>query len=392
MLAISKHHNVHVITRTNNKESIEKVMIEHESSNIVFHYYDLPKVLMFWKKGRRGYQLYCYLWQVFIYFKFKKFINSEDFDIVHHLTFGANWMPSLLMMTKPKTIWGPVGSENIYKPIIKTLSLKVRFKELIRSSVKFFFYYVEPARWLTIYNADLILNHSSTFAHYNYPKSLQYKIQNHIQTGLDIGEPEYSQIKVIKKKEKETPIKLIIASELIAWKGVLISSEVFSRIAKQRDDIELVILGEGVEKKHMLTIFNSFSVLDKVTFKGFVSKEVLMQELYEADVLLYPAYHHGLATLILQSMYAFLPVISMEGDIISEIVNSKCGLAASGKNHNEIIDNLMAITLKLIDDTELRKSYAIEGRRMIDNTFEWNKLVEQMNLVYKRVLGKENEY
>ncbi len=382
---MSKYHSVHVITRANNRESIEKAMFGHDNPNLIFHYYDLPKILMFWKKGRRGYQLYYYLWQIFIYFKFVKFINIEHFDIVHHLTFGANWMPSLLMMTKPKTIWGPVGSEDIYKPILKALSLKIRFKELIRSSVKFFFYYIEPARWLTIFNTNLILNHSSRFARYNYPKFLQSKIKNHIQTGLNTNEPEYLRIKSIKKKDKNKPVKLIIASELVTWKGVVIAAEIFSHIAQKRGDVELVILGEGSEKKEMLNIFNTFGVIDKVTFKGFVSKETLIQELHEADILLYPAYHHGLATLILQSMYAFLPIISMEGDIISEIVNDKCGLAVGGNNYNEIKENLITITLKLIDNDELREGFAIEGRRMIENTFEWNKLVVQMNEVYKEV-------
>lgn len=329
---MSKYHEVHVLTRANNRESIENALKKCPNTNLTFHYYDLPKTLMFWKKGRRGYQSYYYLWQIFVFFKFKKYINSENFDIVHHLTFGANWMPSLLMMTNPKTIWGPVGSEDVYKPVLKELPAKIRIKEYMRSIVKKFFYYIEPARWLTVLNADLILNHSSKYARYKYPRFLQNKVQNHIQTGLNIEEPEYSWITAIKEKEETAPIRLIIASELVAWKGVILSSEIFSIIAQRRNDVELVILGEGPEKKQMQKIFEKYQVKEKVTFKGYVSKGLLMKELYEADILLYPAYHHGLATLILQAMYAYLPIVSMEGDIISEVVHNKCGLAAGGKD------------------------------------------------------------
>ncbi|NOQ32165.1 MAG: glycosyltransferase [Helicobacteraceae bacterium] len=382
---MSNYNEVHVLTRANNRESIEASLEDHQNPNLVFHYYDLPKALRFWKKGRRGYQLYYYLWQIFIYFKFKNFINTRKFDIVHHLTFGANWMPSLLMMTKPKTIWGPVGSEDIYKPIIKTLPSKIRFKEFLRSMVKTFFYYIEPIRWLTILNADLILNHSSKYANYKYPKFLQHKAQDYIQTGLNTSEPEYQQITSMKVKEKGAPVRLIISSELIAWKGVVIASEVFARIAKMRNDVELIVLGEGSEKKQMEKIFVKYEVKDKVTFKGYVSKDVLIQELYEADLLLYPAYHHGLATLILQSMYAYLPIISMEGDIISEVIHDKCGLAVGGKNYDAIIENLIAITEKLIDAVDLRDKYALEGRRMVEITFKWEKLVKQMDKVYKGI-------
>jgi glycosyltransferase involved in cell wall biosynthesis len=384
---MSKHNEVHVLTRTNNRESIEALLADQENLNLIFHYYDLPKALMFWKRGRRGYQTYYYLWQIFIYFKFKKLINTGSFDIVHHLTFGANWMPSLLMMTKPKTIWGPVGSEDIYEPILKSLFFKARLKEFLRTVVKTFFYYIEPARWLTIFNADLILNHSSEYTRYKYPKFLKYKVQDHIQTGLNTNELEYAKIMSIGSREVGAPIRLIISSELIAWKGVVIASEIFARIAQKHDDVELVILGEGPEKKQMQKVFDKYGVESKVIFKGYVSKDILMQELYEADILLYPAYHHGLATLILQAMYAYLPIISMQGDIISEVVHDKCGLSAGGVNTDEIEENLVEVTLKLIEDANLRKKYALEGRKMVETTFEWERLVEQMDRIYRNTTG-----
>ena len=387
---MSKYHQLHVLTRANNRESIEKEYANKPNENIVFHYYDLPKALMFWKKKKRGYQLYYYLWQIFIYFKFKKYINTNDFDIVHHLTFGANWMPSLLMRTAPKTIFGPIGSEDIYKPILSSLPIKIRIKEVLRSVVKTFFYYIEPARWLSIFGADVILNHSSKYANYKYPKSLEHKVQDHIQTGLDTSEDEYKDIVSMLEKKLNAPIRLIITSELVAWKGVVISAEIFSTIAQSRNDVELVILGEGPQKREMQKIFKMFEVEDKVIFKGFVSKATLMQELHEADILLYPAYHHGLATIILQSMYAYLPIISMNGDIISDTVHEKCGLASGGQDIEEIKQNLITNTLKLIDDKVLRNKYALEGRTMIETTFEWKELVKSMDHIYTEIMDDNN--
>lgn len=386
---ISKLHEVHVLTRSNNKPSIDKELSERKSEDLVFHYYDLPKSLMMWKKGRRGYQLYYYLWQLFVYFKFRKYINNGGVDIVHHLTFGANWMPSLLMLTKAKTIWGPVGSEDAYKPILKSLPLKIRFKEFLRTIVKTFFYYLEPTRWLTIIKADLILSHSSKFTKYKYPAFLQHKVKKHIQTGLNVNEPEYAHINSIKEIDTTAPIRLIIASELVAWKGVVIASEVFSSIAKKRKDVELVVLGEGPEKEAMQEIFNKDSLGEKVSFKGHVSKEVLMQELYEADILLYPAYHHGLATLILQSMYSYLPIISIKGDIISEVVDQQCGLAADGQTKEEISNNLVLLTERIIDDNKLRRTLALNGRKMIEKTFQWSQLVKSMDEIYQGIISEK---
>lgn len=378
---LSKYHEVHVLTRLNNQESIE----QHNTNNIKFHYYDVPKWLSFWKKGKRGYQTYYYIWQILAYFKYKNFVNSSDFNIVHHLTFGANWMPSLFMMCKPKTIWGPVGSEDTYKPVLKTLPTRIKLKEAFRSAVKIFFNYIEPFRWMTLFKSDLILNHSSSYANYKYPSFIKHKVQDCTQTGLNINDQEYIKYKDLKPYENKGKIKLLICSELIAWKGVLISSKLFSKLAKEFDNIELIILGEGAEKKVMKNIFEENKVLEKVDFKGFVNKEELLEELYTSDILLYPAYHHGLATIILQSMYCYLPIISMSGDIISDVVHNKCGLAADGNTFEEIENNLYKNTKELIENNDLRNELSLNARELLKDKFTWEKLTINMNNIYKKV-------
>lgn len=376
---LASYHEVHVLTRRNNKESID----EHNIKNIKFHYYDVPKWLSFWKKGKRGYQTYYYLWQILSYFKHKDFVNNSDFKIVHHLTFGANWMGSLFMLCKPKTIWGPVGSEDVYKPIKSTLSNKIKLKELFRSSIKFFFYYLEPIRWITLFKSDLILNHSSKYANYSYPSFIKPKVQDCTQTGLNIFDKEYLPYQEIKPFNKNEKIKLLICSELVAWKGVLISSKIFSILAQELDNIELTILGEGPQKNDMKKIFEEYNVTSKVNFIGYVEKDMLLEKLYNSDILLYPAYHHGLATIILQSMYCYLPIISMAGDIISETVHEKCGLAADGNTYEEIERNLLKNTKELILNNELRIKYSIEARELLEEKYTWEKLTININNIYK---------
>ena len=55
---LAKYHEVHVLTRSNNREAIEAALIGRNEAVPVFHYYDLPKWLTFWKKKLRGYHLY----------------------------------------------------------------------------------------------------------------------------------------------------------------------------------------------------------------------------------------------------------------------------------------------------------------------------------------------
>jgi hypothetical protein len=65
---ISRFNKVIAITRKNNKENIDRYIIQHKinTSQLIFYYYDLPYWMRFWKRGVRGSSIYFYLWQMFI--------------------------------------------------------------------------------------------------------------------------------------------------------------------------------------------------------------------------------------------------------------------------------------------------------------------------------------
>ena len=73
-------HNVKIITRSNNQNSINKLIkTEKKLKRNNFFYYDLPKFFLFFKnKIPFGVQIYYYLWQIFLYknLKKQKFINN----------------------------------------------------------------------------------------------------------------------------------------------------------------------------------------------------------------------------------------------------------------------------------------------------------------------------
>ncbi|KAB2833154.1 MAG: glycosyltransferase family 1 protein, partial [Candidatus Dadabacteria bacterium] len=64
---IARFHDVWVITRANNRESIER---ENGGalSGVHWIYFDYPGWARFWKRGQRGVHLYYYLWQIAVYF------------------------------------------------------------------------------------------------------------------------------------------------------------------------------------------------------------------------------------------------------------------------------------------------------------------------------------
>ncbi|MEM1944271.1 MAG: glycosyltransferase family 1 protein, partial [Nitrososphaerota archaeon] len=135
---IAQFADVWVITRTNNRKSIEKVLARESMSNVHWIYFDLPRWLCFWKKGQRGVHLYYYLWQVGICFLVRRLHQKVGFDLIHHVTFGNYWLPSFLPLLSVPFIWGPVGGgESAPKAFYAVYSTNAKFRELLRDLARF---------------------------------------------------------------------------------------------------------------------------------------------------------------------------------------------------------------------------------------------------------------
>ena len=107
---MSKRHSLTVVTRANNRPAIERSG-ENWTKNVSWVWYDPPKWLTFWKRGGRGVQLFYLLWQIGVARHVRKTLRLDDFDLVHHVTFGKYWIPSFLGSFGPPLVFGPVGGD-----------------------------------------------------------------------------------------------------------------------------------------------------------------------------------------------------------------------------------------------------------------------------------------
>ena len=133
---LAKYHDVWVITKDNNEQTISKYLeghLESKNSRIHFIYVGLSSKLTFWKKGRRGIRLFYALWQ-YKAAKIAKKLNEEiHFDLIQHITFVSYTQPTYMYKLNVPIIWGPVsGGENIPKSINIKMSTKEKVIEEVR--------------------------------------------------------------------------------------------------------------------------------------------------------------------------------------------------------------------------------------------------------------------
>ena len=73
-------HEVHVVTRLNNKQNIEELINNKKFKNLYFHYFDYPNwiIKLIKKKSNPHSYVYFFIWQIGIFFSTKPLIKKKN--------------------------------------------------------------------------------------------------------------------------------------------------------------------------------------------------------------------------------------------------------------------------------------------------------------------------
>lgn len=93
-----------------------------------------------------------------------------------------------------------------------------------------------------------------------------------------------------------------------------------------RDDVSLIILGDGPERDNLTALANELEISDQVELRGFVAESVKYQILANSDVFALVSLHEGFGIVYLEAMYCGLPVIAAnEGGQIDILKDGQSG-------------------------------------------------------------------
>jgi len=93
-----------------------------------------------------------------------------------------------------------------------------------------------------------------------------------------------------------------------------------------REDTELVLLGDGPERENLQGLAKELGIQDRVNLRGFVTDEIKYQVLSNSDVFALVSLHEGFGIVYLEALYCGLPVIAAnEGGQLDLLEDGKTG-------------------------------------------------------------------
>jgi glycosyltransferase involved in cell wall biosynthesis len=351
-------HEVDVITRFNNRASIEKALAADPTTGLQFHYYDLPSWGKWWKRGNRGIQLYYRLWQHGAYRLARRLISKRHYDIVHSLTFGSFRQPSFMGRLGLPFVIGPIGGGDFTPALLRGSYPAIpALREMLREiSIKLAYW--DPAVRAMYRQATLVFCKTrDTLA--ILPASCRKKSRVQLEIGL---EPHRIRSEVM---AKAASADFLYAGRLVYMKGIHLALEAFSELRQDRPDATFTLIGTGPNEAQLKSLSAKLGLRDSVRWLGWIPYEDLWMQFCHYTAFVFPSFHDSSGNVLLEALSQALPAICLDTGGPGEILSPSCGIKIPVKNRSkaEVVGDLAAAMRNLADNPELRDQM---GRRALE--------------------------
>ena len=232
-------------------------------------------------------------------------------------------------------------------------------------------------------------------------------IPNGVDQALFRAEIAHDEVEALKEKlgKKPDDIFLVTASRLVYKNAV---DDIISALQYLPANVKLLVIGagalEGELKKQAIKlklnptieIVNTTSratstpsndsaqsnVNARVLFIGFIPHANLPNYLKSSDIFIRPSHSEGLGNSFLEAMAAGIPVIATPvGGIPDFLKDGETGLFCEVDNPRSIAQKVE----KLLKDKESREYIVRNGRKMVEEKYQWGAIAERMKKVFDSV-------
>ncbi len=380
---IARLHEVWVITRANNRTPIETALAKEPLSNAHFVYFDLPRRLCFWKKGRRGIHLYYYLWQLGAYVVAKKLHRQVGFNLAHHATFVTYWMPSFLALLPVPLVWGPVGGgESAPRAFWRSFSLRGKIYEILRDLARAVGH-LDPLVRLTARRATIALATTDQTANRLHALGCRKVF---VCSGVGLACEEIRRLGSFPLRQSN-PFRLLSIGNLWHVKGFELALKAFAQFHRRFSTSEYWIFGEGPERRRLEKLARELDLAGRVTFWGAIPRTQLLSKLVECDVLVHPSLHDSGGWVCLEAMAAGRPVICLDLGGPAMQLTQGTGIKVAAILPEQVVRDLTGALSRIATEPALRDRLSLAARRRVAEHFDWDRKGDLLMEIYDRASG-----
>jgi glycosyltransferase involved in cell wall biosynthesis len=185
----------------------------------------------------------------------------------------------------------------------------------------------------------------------------------------------------------DSVIKLIYVGRVSKEKNLHIFEQVMRKISQKRDDVCLIVIGDGPYLKEMKSSSADLPVL----FTGYMEGEELSEAYASADIFVFPSTVDTMGNVVMEAQASGIPVVVTDkGGPSENIISNETGIIVSSGDN--FADRFADAILSLCNDFELTEEMKVNARnytneRSFENSFLsfWNKYQNADQFEYTKI-------
>lgn len=294
-------------------------------------------------------------------------LYKEDFDIIH------THVP-----TPWSCDWSNIVSRIKNKPLVVTYHNDIIGSGIANIIAKT---YNKTGLKLLLNKADKIIITQDDYINSPHLKGYEDKILT-IPNGVDsnIFTP------IDEEKIENQIFFLSVLDKFHKYKGLDYLLDSIVMVKKEIPDVKLVIGGKGELLEFYQEKVKKLKIEDNVEFKGYLSDEEVVSYYQKSELFVLPSIsslQEGFGIVLLEALSCKTPVISTDiVGVSDDVIDSECGEIIDAKD----TDQLTEAIIKLLSDKNLLHEMGENGRKLVQEKYEWKNIASDIYRLYEDLL------
>ncbi|HKT12401.1 MAG TPA: glycosyltransferase family 4 protein, partial [Terriglobia bacterium] len=124
----------------------------------------------------------------------------------------------------------------------------------------------------------------------------------------------------------------------------------------------------------------------------WLPREDLFKEMAECDAFVFASLRDGGGLVVVEAMAAGKPVVCLDLAGPGLHVTEECGIKVAAENPEQTVRDLAAAFGRLARDADLRAAMGRAARRRAEEVYDWKRVAERIEKVYREALGRSGGF
>jgi glycosyltransferase involved in cell wall biosynthesis len=381
--ALSKGHEVHVLTSTSERQAVEQALATREHPGLSFTYFGTDAPYLENRLVARLQSWARYLTWTQQSLEIARALTAQQlFDVAHHVTYSSWRVPSPLWRLELPFIWGPVGGAAEYPShLLGKLATRSAIYELMRRLSNRQATRSSALRDCAQNSAAVIASNKETF-----DKLLVLRGRS---DGMHLLFPTFftdQQIAMFRcdpaDKPPADPIRLFAGGNIIGSKGLVFALEALQIAAQRGIKWRLVVGGYGPEVPFLKKRARALGIDQWIDFHMGFSGEDYISKLKESHVFILPSFRENAGITMLEAMLSGCVPVIVDASAQASVVDQTCGFKITVDTADRITAGLANAVELLARNSEQRISMGRTASELVARSYREESYIDKVGDIY----------